>query len=237
MEFIDPGPEYLHGLDKCDITSNNCRTRAVRARTKTENEMIPNAAIENNSVDHVKLACEWTCSGDGRIPCPPQQLGGCGQGFLELRCLFQEDQVSELLARAEQMAKKYKFEDASEIPEEWCSCLKSADGSNVTGDNLRKAAFRKDSEDNFLYCPKAVELNSADHKHFQCHWVKGEPVIVRNVLETTLGLSWEPMVMWRAFRQIKHLNHPLLLNVNAINCLDWCEVSLFTLFGQQIHLT
>lgn len=32
--------------------------------------------------------------------------------------------------------------------------------------------------------------------------------------------------MWRACRQIKNLNHPLLLDVIAINCLDWCEVEV-----------
>jgi lysine-specific demethylase 3 len=55
-------------------------------------------------------------------------------------------------------------------------------------------------------------------------------VIVRNVLETASGLSWEPMVMWRAFRQIKNEKHDTLLDVKAIECLDYCEVSIFTYF-------
>ncbi|XP_074343972.1 lysine-specific demethylase JMJ25-like isoform X2 [Apium graveolens] len=63
-------------------------------------------------------------------------------------------------------------------------------------------------------------------EHFQCQWCKGELVIVRNVLATTCGLSWEPMVMWRAFRQIRHRNHGQLLDVMAINCLEWCEVDV-----------
>ncbi|XVF33157.1 hypothetical protein REPUB_Repub17cG0144200 [Reevesia pubescens] len=57
--------------------------------------------------------------------------------------------------------------------------------------------------------------------------MRGEPVIVRNVLEKTSGLSWEPMVMWRAFREtcanVKFKEETP--SVKAIDCLDWCEVS------------
>nr|GEW71447.1 hypothetical protein [Tanacetum cinerariifolium] len=53
-----------------------------------------------------------------------------------------------------------------------------------------------------------------------------QPVIVSNVLETTLGLSWEPMVMWCAFCQIVNVNHNTLLDVSTLNCLDWCEVDI-----------
>jgi hypothetical protein len=38
------------------------------------------------------------------------------------------------------------------------------------------------------------------------------------------------MVMWRAFRQIKNEKHDTLLDVKAIECLDYCEVSIFTFF-------
>lgn len=45
-------------------------------------------------------------------------------------------------------------------------------------------------------------------------------VIVSDVLDTTHGLSWESMVMWHAF----HVKNEKLLDVSAINCLDWYEV-------------
>ncbi|KAL3534429.1 hypothetical protein ACH5RR_002890 [Cinchona calisaya] len=221
LEFVDPGSEYLHGGE----ILNKVETLVKQSPTKTDTEMASNLEIEHTSVDQVELVCEWKSNTDCSIPCPPSKLGGCGQGFLELKTLFEENWISDLFVKAEELAKEFKLEDASEISEKWCSCLKSADGPNVSCGNLLRAASREDS-DNFLYCPKAVELQHKDQKHFQWHWTKGEPVIVRNVLEATLGLSWEPMVMWRAFRQIKNLNHPLLLDVNAINCLDWCEVDI-----------
>ena len=52
-------------------------------------------------------------------------------------------------------------------------------------------------------------------------------MIVSDALESASGLSWEPFVMWRAVRQMKHLKHDRLLEVKAIDCLDSCEVSLF----------
>ncbi|PWA80294.1 zinc finger, ZZ-type, JmjC domain-containing protein [Artemisia annua] len=68
-----------------------------------------------------------------------------------------------------------------------------------------------------------IDIQSGDLKHFQRHWSEGQLVIVSNVHETTLGLSWEPMVMWRDFHQITKVNHDLLLNVSALNCLEWFE--------------
>nr|GFA07148.1 hypothetical protein [Tanacetum cinerariifolium] len=73
--------------------------------------------------------------------------------------------------------------------------------------------------------PKEVESHdwmSLDDGRIPCP-PQRQPVIVSNVLETTLGLSWEPMVMWRAFRQIANVNHDTLLDVSALDCLDWCE--------------
>jgi lysine-specific demethylase 3 len=94
--------------------------------------------------------------------------------------------------------------------------------------NTRTAAFRDDSNDNFLYCPRAVDVHREGLRHFQCHWSKGEPVIGSNVLECSSGLSWEPLVMSRAFRQITKSKQDAILNVKAVNCLDWCEVCLIS---------
>ncbi|CAH2051298.1 unnamed protein product [Thlaspi arvense] len=55
----------------------------------------------------------------------------------------------------------------------------------------RKAASRK-SSDNYLFSPGSIEiLKEEELLHFQEHWAKGEPVIVRDTLENIHGLSWE----------------------------------------------
>jgi hypothetical protein len=106
--------------------------------------------------------------------------------------------------------------------------LKLVRNADDINNNTRKAAFREDSDDNFLFCPRAVDVHREDLRHFQSHWSKGEPVIVSNVLECSSGLSWEPLVMWRAFRQITNSKHDVFLDVKAVNCLDWCEVCLIS---------
>ncbi|KAH6822285.1 hypothetical protein C2S53_010683 [Perilla frutescens var. hirtella] len=131
---------------------------------------------------------------------------------------------------------KDQLEDNMDSPSEWkskengvISCAPENKGGcdHVMNQKIRKAASREDSSDNTLYCASAVDIKHDDLKHFQWHWSKGEPVIVSNVLETALGLSWEPMVMWRAFRRIKSVDYDtLLFDMTAISCLDWCEVDV-----------
>lgn len=184
---------------------------------------------EERSEDHVKLLSKLRLKKDGKIPCPPKSMGGCGKGVLKLKHILRDDHVSSLLWRANALFEEHKLADMSETTRQWCTCTNSCDIA-ACGGNLIKAASRGNSDDNYLYTPMAVDIKDAELKHFQSHLFKGEPVIVKNVLETTCGLSWEPMVIWRAFRQIKNEKHARLLNVTALNCLDWREVSPVSTF-------
>ncbi|PWA93581.1 JmjC domain-containing protein [Artemisia annua] len=202
FQFEDPGTEYLHGgKSKRNVVNGSAN---LLQRKKKQNY-------------------DWNTLDDGTIPCAPKSMGGCGNGILVLKHIKPGDKVSELLESAESLLKKHKLEeDMREMPKEWCTCSE-IESDVADDDQLRKAAYRECSDDNYLYCPRAIDIQSGDLKHFQWHWSKGQPVIVSNVLETTLGLSWEPMVMWRAFRQITNVNHDQLLDVSALNCLEWCE--------------
>lgn len=72
----------------------------------------------------------------------------------------------------------------------------------------------------------AKEVKGGDIGHFEFHWVKGEPVIVRDVLELASGLSWDPMVMWRVLREKKDNGGKVSkLSALVVDCLDWSEVS------------
>ncbi|KAK9748015.1 hypothetical protein RND81_02G029800 [Saponaria officinalis] len=165
---------------------------------------------------------EWKSNGDGGIPCPPKNLGGCGEGMLQLKHMFPVD-VSKLVKEAEEVLVTRKVDNTPVVGNEECPCITSTDNEDSAGCNSRKAASRENSDDNYLYCPAALDIQREDLKHFQGHWAKAEPIIVRDVLKTTSGLSWEPMVMWRACRQLKHPNHSRHLDVKAIDCLSWCE--------------
>ncbi|XP_045821538.1 lysine-specific demethylase JMJ25-like [Trifolium pratense] len=197
FEFICRGRDYLHG-GKEKIEKNEPRD-AVQPKIREWSRS------------------EWHAYSDGSIPCPKVN-NDCDHGFLELRSMFGPNHISELLCKAKELEVTLNLQDIEVTLDGRCSCLKPED----THSNVRKAASRQDSNDNFLYCPKAVDLQKKDFRHFQWHWSKGEPVIVNNVLECTSGLSWEPLVMWRAFRQISS-KHESLLDVTAIDCLDWCE--------------
>ncbi|BFG21483.1 hypothetical protein CerSpe_077570 [Prunus speciosa] len=204
MDYINQGLNYLHGenWDTVELpseTSHTCRTGSTS---------------------------EWKANLDGSIFCPPENKDGCGHSFLELRCMFSENDIRELVKKAEEIAQTYKFTHAAGTSAQRCSCSNSAGVLDLSSNKLRKAASRDGSDDNFLYCPRAGDIQHEEFKHFQCHWIRGEPVIVSNVLETASGLSWEPTVMWRACRQMKHTRHKKHLEVKAIDCLDWCELDI-----------
>ncbi|XP_022938431.1 lysine-specific demethylase JMJ25-like [Cucurbita moschata] len=203
IPYTNQGFEYLHG--------------GVSKKAKVLAESCPK--------DDVESAFIWRAEKDGRIPCPPPNLGGCGNGFLELRCIL-EDSISELVDEGEEIAKTHNISDVDETAGKWCPCFNSGGEIDLESGVLKKAASRQGSSDNYLYCPRGRDIQAGELKHFQWHWSKGEPVIVSNVLENTSGLSWEPLVMWRAFRQITHTKHGQQLEVKAIDCLDWCELDV-----------
>lgn len=167
---------------------------------------------------------DWTAEANGGIPCPPKAWGGCGTKLLELRRIFEVNWVNELIQSAEHLTINYQSSDIDFSQE--CSLCHPTNliRNGVEESEVRKAAYRQNGRDNSLYCPNAVHLVDNDIEHFQLHWMRGEPVIVRNVLEKASGLSWEPMVMWRAFMGAKRVLKEEAVRVKAIDCLDWCEV-------------
>ncbi|XP_031127414.1 lysine-specific demethylase JMJ25-like isoform X1 [Ipomoea triloba] len=238
MQYVDKGLAYMHG----EISRTNERKKSKRFVETNSVDFAQKSCDNDNTLDPSKSSsgfCHtWKSEESGRIPCPPENMGGCNGGALELKHLLGQNYISSLLAKAEEVMKKTKLDDMPECSQQWCSCLNTIDENDVDKSKVRKAASRVDSHDNYLYCPAAKDIQHEDLKHFRWHWLKGEPVIVSNVLETTSGLSWEPLVMWRACRQTKNLNHPLLLDVIAINCLDWCEVdvNLHRFFNEYMKL-
>ncbi|OMO60073.1 Transcription factor, K-box [Corchorus capsularis] len=210
MEYAYRGIDYLHGELQCSMPSEVGKPL--------------DSPEETYCKEHDFATSRWKANENGSIPCAPEDLGGCGNGLLELRCLFKEDDVVQLAEKAEVIAKALKLGNVLESPKQQCACYNSIGEIDLCTNKLRKAASRDDAKDNYLYCPRAKDIQSGDLVHFQRHWANGEPVIVNDVLENTFGLSWEPMVMWRAFRQITNTKHDIQLDVKAIDCLDWSEV-------------
>lgn len=167
---------------------------------------------------------------DQSIPCPPCERGGCGSGILVLKRLLRGDWIAKLVEDVQYFTRdvsESRHSDA-DVPCSDCSGRLSKDQACTSGaadECLRRAAHRAGDKNNFIYCPSVQIVKNEGSEHFRKHWLQGEPVIVKNVLEETKGLSWEPMVMWRAVRETKRKKvENQTKSVKAVDCLDWCEV-------------
>ncbi|KAF8411244.1 hypothetical protein HHK36_003791 [Tetracentron sinense] len=161
---------------------------------------------------------------NGCISCPPKELGGCGDGILDLRCIFPLNWTKELEISAEEIVCSYDFPENLDVSSHCSSCTGMHDkAGNRT---LREAATRENSEDNYLYCPTVLDIQDENLEHFQKHWIKGQPVIVRNVLQDTSDFSWDPVVMFCTSLKRSSIKPENGKNAaNAADCLDWSEVS------------
>eukprot|EP00250_Pteridium_aquilinum_P003320 c13641_g1_i2 orf=925-3969(+) len=175
----------------------------------------------------------WCVNEDRSIPCPPSERGGCGSGTMVLRRILKADWIAKLVADVNYFLKTGPRSPLStDARDSSCECSSrlNKDSTLSSGNcesHLRRAANRSDNRDNYLYCPTNKLIKKEGLEHFQKHWLQGEPVIVRNVFEGTKGLSWEPMVMWRAVRETtKNKFEGETTSVKALDCLDWCEVEI-----------
>ncbi|KAH7316090.1 hypothetical protein KP509_21G078400 [Ceratopteris richardii] len=177
---------------------------------------------------HVLKLPSWNAYEDQRIPCPPCERGGCGSGILVLKRLLHQNWISNLVNHVRHFTKTgSKFSLLNPHgPCRYCISKDPPSSIDDCGESVRRAAFRMGSDDNFIYCPTAQLVKMEGLMHFRHHWLQGEPVIVRNVLKETEGLSWEPMVMWRAMRETKKTAQNQMKTVKVVDCLDWCEVEI-----------
>ncbi|CAI8583677.1 unnamed protein product [Vicia faba] len=118
----------------------------------------------------------------------------CCDGFLELRSFYPPSHIADLVDEAKKFVDKYMHR----MP-----VISDKTHKNLHSSLNRKAASRKESSDNDIYCPEAKNTCPEDLLHFQWHWRKGEPVIVRELLGGTYNSLWNPSSMSRAICQ-KH---------------------------------
>ncbi|KAK9919858.1 hypothetical protein M0R45_028433 [Rubus argutus] len=158
---------------------------------------------------------DWKANSDGSIPCPPKEYGGCGYSSLNLSRIFKMNWVAKLVKNVEEMVSGCRVYDA-------CSLEKT--GGNDP--RLCQYAHREDS-DNFLYCPSSQDIKSDGIANFKRHWLRGEPIIVKQVFDSSSVSSWDPAVIWKGIQETtdeksKDQNRM----VKAIDCYDWSEVDI-----------
>lgn len=203
------------------VTDKKRKVSMRRLKDSPNGKPYDGIAPVENTINPLLL---WKATGDGSIPCPPKEIGGCGGSLLDLKCLFPEEILTELEDRADKVLRSKAFAKIT-LKNDQCPCFDHSGKIRTHIKSVREAANRKDSSDNFVFCPVATTIDDDDLMHFQTHWAKGEPVVVSDCLQLTSGLSWEPMVMWRALRERTHGKaKDEQFSVKAIDCLDWCEV-------------
>ncbi|PHT47935.1 hypothetical protein CQW23_12143 [Capsicum baccatum] len=152
----------------------------------------PNPTDYEEIVQDQNKPISWVANCDGYIICAPVEMGGCEKCVLELKHPLTRNWISTLNAKAERILIQCNFSQMISQP------ICRTDDPEL----LHKAASRVGPDDNCLYSTTAKDATEDDALlHFRRRWAKGKPVIVRNVLEHTSGLSWEPMVMWRKKKQ------------------------------------
>ncbi|XP_074566743.1 lysine-specific demethylase JMJ29-like isoform X2 [Curcuma longa] len=194
FNFLNRGQDYMHGGQPQQFTN------------KKEDSLL-------NDSDHFT---GWKVKANGIIPCPHALVGGCGASHLELKYMFPKNFLVDLEVQAEESIKIFgltQTHNSMEKVERACACS--------TTKNSRRASFRRNDMDNYLYCPLASDIKNDDQKHFRMHWLNGEPVIIRGVLEES-RLIWEPSHMWRTKSKIP----TELSSVRATDCLACCEVEI-----------
>jgi len=156
---------------------------------------LPGSCDLETSDCHISTECN--ARSDGSVSCVPKEMGGCGSSVLELRRILPHGWMSDLEDKARGMLKIWKIEQTTFQHEEAVSSYGSESKSSLKEGML---LFRK-------------------------HWKNGEPIIVRDVLKHGTGLSWEPMVMWRALcDNVASDISSKMSEVKAIDCMANCEV-------------
>uniref|UniRef100_A0A0E0K787 JmjC domain-containing protein n=1 Tax=Oryza punctata TaxID=4537 RepID=A0A0E0K787_ORYPU len=225
VEILDPeerDKDYAFGKILSDGESQR---DSLKCRSGTQNRKSNRGMASDENQKKTLLL--WKANSNGSIPCPRKEKEGCSFSSLDLKCLFPEKLLPELEDRAEKVFWSETFAKELGRTSELCPCFDHAGKIRSDSKKLRQAANREDSSDNYLYCPVATDIQDDDLLHFQMHWAKGEPIVVSDTLKLTSGLSWEPMVMWRAVRErTKGKAEDEQFAVRAVDCLDWCEVEI-----------
>lgn len=183
---------------------------------------VPDLFPVNISTNQSGSSTKWVIKNDGSLSCAPKELGGCENSFLELKRILPEGWISDLETRAECIVNSFKIIQPN---------LESF-SLETGGDMYFRAANREVSDDNDLYYPSSKDVSRKEEViRFRHHWAKGEPIIVKDILQQTTGLSWEPMVMWRAL--CEHVDPNVsskMSEVKTIDCLAGCEVILLIIY-------
>ncbi|KAL0727373.1 hypothetical protein Bca4012_023466 [Brassica carinata] len=154
--------------------------------------------------------------------CKVKEVEGC-RSNLSLRSLYSLELTRKLEISAEEIVSCYEL---PEILDRYLGCpfclgREKQFGSSIDS-HLKEASRRcEDITGNFLYYPTVMDFQQNNLEHFQTHWSKGHPVIVRSVLKGGSTLNWDPVAMFCSY--LRNSNRK---TGNTTDCMDWFEVEI-----------
>ncbi|KAI3718807.1 hypothetical protein L6452_19691 [Arctium lappa] len=164
----------------------------------------------------------WRFCEDGSIRCPPADLGGCGEAFLKLACFSPFNWTKDLEASAKQIVFKYRFKKPFGIASSPCLLCEGNDemGSEKVGNLIKNIG---------LYFSTKQDFKDKNLEHFMKHWGKGQPLIIRDVLQSRPDLSWDFGFMLCKYLEKSSESRKNTETVKSKRRSDWCEVQ----FGRK----
>ncbi|CAJ1936298.1 unnamed protein product [Sphenostylis stenocarpa] len=201
------------------------RLDKMKTSSASESHTLDEKVTSSGNLNDASILTEWTnCNGIDSLSCPPSELGGCGNSHLELRSVFPSSWIKEMEVKAEEIVCSYDFPETSDKSSS-CSLCFDTDHNTNRYKQLQEAALREDSNDNYLFCPAVLDISGENFEHFQKHWGKGHPIVVRDVLQNTSNLSWDPLIMFCTYLEQSITRYENNKNILE-SCLDWWEVEI-----------
>ncbi|XP_040377960.1 lysine-specific demethylase JMJ25 isoform X2 [Oryza brachyantha] len=220
-----PRGEYTEGrvVDRSKDTSSKRARLEPSSESANDKSALQRMHIKN--IDIRYLFPTWRVNNDGSVTCGPHEAGGCGSSKLVLRRIFKINWISKLVKNSEEMVNGCKVHDL----ENGCSSCK--DGRRLELTAHRNFGLSTCSNnggiDRFcVFSPVLEDLKFEGIIHFRKHWIKGEPVVIRNAFEPSLSSSWDPLNIWRGIQEIMDEEVDEDVVVKAVDCSNQTEVDI-----------
>ncbi|KAH0719323.1 hypothetical protein KY285_015354 [Solanum tuberosum] len=170
--------------------------------------------LSNIHLNILSKLSDWKADGNGSIPCPPKQYGGCSSSVLSLKRIFKMNWVAKLVKNVEEMVSG-------------CKVCDSGDLENTSEGKLFQAAHRENGDDNVLYHPLSEDIRSEGIEDFRKQWSRGKPVIIKDIYDVSSMSNWDPIEIWRGVRETtEEKTKDDNRTVKAIDCFDGSEIDI-----------